>query len=87
MRKTKSSTFPFQIDPRHYYKHNYLTFCNDVLVSILKYADAHKLSSSNLQFQDKSDLNAFDQVMKTSDDWQEWLLNHGHREEMYEALI
>ena len=87
MRKIKSSTFPFQIDPRHYHKHNYLTFCNDVLVSILKYADTHKLSSSNLQFQSKSDLNVFEQVMKTSDDWQEWLLNHGHREEMYEAYF
>ena len=87
MRKIKSSIFPFQIDPRHYYMHDYLTFCNDVLVSILKYSDENNISSSTLQFQNKTDLIAFEQVVKTSGDWQEWLLNHGHREEMYTAYF
>lgn len=81
----ETNSFPFRIDPKHYCRHNYLTFCNDVLVSILQYADANKLSGSKLIFKDKAEADAFEQAEKESDDWQEWLLQHGHRDEMYEA--
>ena len=43
--KELHSEFTFQIEPKHYFKHNYLTYCNDVLVSMLKYADEEKMAS------------------------------------------
>lgn len=58
--KELHSEFTFQIEPKHYFKHNYLTYCNDVLVSMLKYADEEKMASvsidlgngENIEFED-----------------------------------
>lgn len=77
----------FRIDPKHYRQHNYLTYCNDVLVSILQYVDSNKLSWTKLVFKDQADSDAFEQFEKESDDWQDWLLQHGYRDEMYEAYF
>lgn len=87
MEKATTSLFLFQIDPKHYPQHNYLTFCNDVLVSILRYADATKLSTTKLVFNTKADFDAFEQAKKESEDWQEWLLHNGHHNELYEAYF
>ena len=46
--KELHSEFTFQIEPNHYFKHNYLTYCNDVLVSMLKYADEEKMASVSI---------------------------------------
>lgn len=46
--KELHSEFTFQIEPKHYFKHNYLTYCNDVLVSMLKYADEEKMASVSI---------------------------------------
>ena len=87
MEKATTSLFLFQIDPKHYQQHNYLTFCNDVLVSILRYAAATKLSTTKLEFNTKADFDAFEQAKKESEDWQEWLLYNGHHNELYEAYF
>lgn len=87
METATNSLFSFQIDPKHYNQHNYLTFCNDVLVSILRYADANNLANIKLEFNAKADFDAFEQAKKDSDDWQEWLLHNGHHDEMYEAYF
>ena len=79
------SKFTFQIEPRHYGKHNYLTYCNDVLVSILKYVDREKLSSVKIEFRSENDANLFLKIEKDSEDWQNWLMAHGYIEELYEA--
>ena len=50
--KEPHSEFAFQIEPKHYFKHNYLTYCNDVLVSMLKYADEEKMASVSIAFDD-----------------------------------
>lgn len=74
------SEFSFQIEPKHYFKHNYLTYCNDVLVSMLKYADEKKIASVHINFN-----NGESEYFEQNEDWQEWLITHGHREEIYEA--
>lgn len=74
------SEFTFQIEPKHYFKHNYLTYCNDVLVSMLKYADEEKMASVSIDLGNGENIE-FEQDEK----WQEWLITHGHREEMYEV--
>lgn len=79
------SEFTFQIEPRHFGKHNYLTYCNDVLVSILKYVDQEKLSSVKIEFKSENDANLFLEIGKNSEDWQNWLMAHGYTKELYEA--
>ncbi len=74
--KELHSEFTFQIEPKHYFKHNYLTYCNDVLVSILKYADEKKMTGVSINF-DSGEHEELEQV----ENWQEWLLTHGYREE------
>ena len=78
--KELHSEFTFQIEPKHYFKHNYLTYCNDVLVSMLKYADEEKMVSVSIDLGNGENIE-FEQDEK----WQEWLITHGHREEMYEV--
>ena len=78
--KELHSEFTFQIEPKHYFKHNYLTYCNDVLVSMLKYADEEKMASVSIDLGNGENIE-FEQDEK----WQEWLITHGHREEMYEV--
>ena len=78
--KELHSEFTFQIEPKHYFKHNYLTYCNDVLVSMLKYTDEEKMASVSIDLGNDENIE-FEQDEK----WQEWLITHGHREEMYEV--
>ena len=72
------SEFTFQIEPKHHFKHNYLTYCNDVLVSMLKYADEEKLASVSIDFDNGESVE-----LEHNENWQEWLITHGHRKEMY----
>ena len=72
--KELHSEFTFQIEPKHYFKHNYLTYCNDVLVSMLKYADEEKMASVSIDLGNGENIE-FEQDEK----WQEWLITHGHR--------
>lgn len=53
--KSLRSEFTFQIEPKHFEKHNYLIYCNNVLVSILKYTDQEKLTSIKLEFKNDED--------------------------------
>ena len=78
--KELHSEFTFQIEPKHYFKHNYLTYCNDVLVSMLKYTDEEKMASVSIDLGNGENIE-FEQDEK----WQEWLITHGLREEMYEV--
>ena len=75
----------FQIEEKHFIKHNYLTFCNDVLVDILRYADTNKLSSEKIEFKNQTDCDEFNKVSNSNKEWQEWLLNNGYKETMYNA--
>ena len=70
--KELHSEFTFQIEPKHYFKHNYLTYCNDVLVSMLKYADEEKMASVSIDLGNGENIE-FEQDEK----WQEWLITHG----------
>ena len=79
------SEFVFQIEPKHYQKHNYLTYCNDILVSILRYTDQHRLSSVQIRFKNEADAKLFSQLEKDSDTLQDWLLQNGYKEQMYEG--
>lgn len=77
----------FMISPENYDKHNFLVFCNNVLVSILKYADQNKLSSTQIQFTTSAERQAFNNFTESSDDWQDWLYVHGHKTELYETYF
>lgn len=79
--------FVFQIAPKHYNRHNYLTFCNDVLVSILKYADENRLSTIKISFRCKEDAEQFKKINGESGDWQTWLLENNYKDDLYEAFF
>ena len=49
----------FKIEPQYGPSHNFLVYCNDVLVSFLKYADREKLSSVKINFKNKKDEHSF----------------------------
>lgn len=83
--KEQHATVNFQIDPKHYGKHNFLTYCNDVLVSILKYVDAERLSSAKIDFKNQVDAEAFAHLDTDSDDWQGWLAQNGYGDVLYEV--
>ena len=87
--KENRSDFTFQISPEHYIKHNYLTYCNDVLVSMLLYVDKNHLSSATLHFSSDEKAKEFEMISKTHDDedenWQDWLIDNGCKGDMYEA--
>lgn len=86
-RKELHSEFTFQIEPKHYARHNYLTFCNDMLVSILQYVDEHRLSTIKVQFQNSSDTEQFNKICKESGNWQQWLLENGYKTDLYESFF
>jgi predicted RNA-binding Zn-ribbon protein involved in translation (DUF1610 family) len=87
--KENISEFNFQIAPENYIKHNYLTYCNDILVSVLIYVDKHQLSSATLQFESQEKAKEFEKINQSHDDedksWQDWLIENGCKEAMYEA--
>lgn len=87
--KENHSEFTFQITPEHYIKHNYLTYCNDVLVSMLIYVDEHQLSSATFQFDSAEKAREFEKVDQTYGDddesWQDWLIENGCKDALYEA--
>ena len=85
--KENRSTFTFQIEPKHYLKHNYLTYCNDVLVSLLKYADEQELSTIQIEFEDENAAELFEQLDNDSDDWQTWLIQNGFKDQIYKAYF
>lgn len=78
-------SFNFKIEEKHYIRHNYLTFCNDVLVSILKYADLKKLTKVKIEFKTPKDLTAFNEICDKNEDWQQWLIENGYKEELYQV--
>ncbi len=83
--KELRSQFTFQIEEKHYIKHNYLTFCNDVLVDLLRFADANKLTNETIKFANKNDCDEFNKVSEENGDWQEWLLNNGYKDTLYNS--
>lgn len=75
------------IDPKHYKAHNYLIYCNDVLVSILKFADSKKLNSGQLIF-DKDKLEEYEKlrdgdVGKLFD----WAIEKGCKAQVYDLFF
>lgn len=70
----------FKIEPKYVPSHNFLIYCNDVLVSLLKYADREKLSSVRITF--KEEENSF--INLKDDDIFEWMREHGYSNEIYE---
>lgn len=83
--KEQHAVVNFQIDPKHYDKHNFLTYCNDVLVSILQYIDAEQLSSTRINFKSQADAEAFAQLDPDTDDWQGWLDQNGYGDSLREV--
>lgn len=79
----KKQSFPFKIDPKYYNAHNNLTFCNDVFVSILHYADKTHLTQIQIPFNSEADYETFNS--QDDDSWQDWLLQNGYRDLMYDA--
>ena len=66
----------------HYRQHNYLMYCNDVLVRWLQWIDEYQLCSVSINFTNQKEMEDF-QSIKDSD-LLEWLKNNGHKDEMYE---
>ena len=68
--------------------HNYLVYCNDVLVSMLQYVDEHRLTSMPFQFDSNEKAAEFDLNNQMYDSentlWQDWLIENGYKESMYE---
>jgi predicted RNA-binding Zn-ribbon protein involved in translation (DUF1610 family) len=86
--KEKHSDFTFQILPEFYIKHNYLTYCNDVLVSILKYVDENQLSSEKIYFQSEEKVKEFENISQNDDNgysWQDWLIDNGCKDQIYQC--
>jgi hypothetical protein len=72
-----------QIESEYYYKHDYLTYCNDTLASILMYADRCKLSTTKIYFASSDQASAFEKISKNEQDWQKWLIDNGFKEQIY----
>ena len=73
----------FKIEPQYSSNHNFLIYCNDVLVSLLKYADREKLSSVKINFKNKEEENNFANLKEGSYIF-DWMQEHGYSDEMYE---
>ena len=73
----------FKIEPQYGPSHNFLVYCNDVLVSLIKYADRKKLSSVRIDFKNKEDENSFANL-KEGNDIFDWMQEHGYSDAMYE---
>ena len=73
----------FKIEPQYGPSHNFLVYCNDVLVSFLKYVDCEKLSSVKINFKNKEDEHSFADLKEGSDIF-DWMEEHGYSDEMYE---
>lgn len=70
------------INTKYYSQHNYLIYCNDVLVRWIKWFDEKNLSSVSIQFKDESEAQSFQNTAEA--DIMEWLKNNGYEQEMYE---
>lgn len=78
--------FPFMIPKKYMSKHNYLVYCNDVLASILRYVDSHNLSSKTITFSSPEQAKEFENIDHRLNDWQEWMIHNGYKEELYEVF-
>lgn len=82
-RKRYEKNAHLKIKECHYRQHNYLIYCNDVLVRWLHWIDEHKLCSVKIKFSNHKEMDDFQSV--ENDDILEWLQNNGYEEEMYEV--
>jgi hypothetical protein len=84
MREIENHTvINIQIAPKYYSAHEYLTFCNDTLVSILRYADQHNLVNVEVSFNSKQQAEEFEKIEATGNDWHQWMLENGYKDQMY----
>ena len=75
-----------RIDPSLYEKHDFLVYCNDVLVSLLQYADEQNLSTIQITFRNETDAHQYQKHLNESENgWQSWLIENGYKDMMYEA--
>lgn len=74
----------FKIGMQYGAKHNFLIYCNDVLVNLLKYADCKKLASVKVKFRNAEDENSFAHLKEDSDVF-DWMKENGYTDEMYEV--
>lgn len=72
----------FKIEPQYGPSHNFLVYCNDVLVSLIKYTDSKKLSSVKINFKNK-EKNSFANLKEGSNIF-DWMQEYGYNDEMYE---
>ena len=76
------NNYHIMISPKYYTQHNYLIYCNDVLVRWIKYFDEKRLSSVSIQFKDENEARDFQNI--SEENIMEWLKNNGYEQEMYE---
>ena len=70
------------INPKYYSQHDYLIYCNDVLVRWLKWFDENQVCRVNIQFKDEKEMREFNNVAE--EDILEWMRDNGYEKEMYE---
>ena len=67
--------------------HNYLVYCNDVMVSMLQFCDENQLSNERIPFISQEHNDYFQAMSKDNDGkWQDWLINNGYKETMYRSF-
>ncbi|MBQ7834115.1 MAG: hypothetical protein IJ336_11195 [Lachnospiraceae bacterium] len=71
-----------KINPKYYRQHNYLIYCNDILVRWLQWIDNKQLCYMTIKFKNDDEMESFKETADSDID--EWLRNNGHEYEMYE---
>lgn len=71
-----------KINPKYYSQHNFLLYCNDILVRWLLWFDEKRLRTLTINFKDEKEMMDFQNA--SEEDIMEWLKNNGYEKEMYE---
>lgn len=71
-----------KIDSKFYRQHDYLIYCNDVLVRWLKWFDENKQCQVSIKFKNDMEMQDFQDKAEADIMW--WLENNGYKDEMYE---
>jgi len=70
------------INPKYYSQHNFLIYCNDVLVRWLKWFDENQKNSISFQLKNEQQMHEFQTI--ADEDIMEWMKSNGYEKEMYE---
>ena len=67
-------------------RYDYLNYCRNVLLDILRYANDHDLNSTTIPYRDNGDEKTFSKICETNaEEGIKWLRNNGYEETVYES--